>query len=91
MVAFGVRFGEVGLQRAGAGARLLDIPVPRRASLTRLLQRGPERPQLALERLPRLALTLGDQWGVRDCADTREVRRRETFLSLVGQQDGSHE
>ncbi|MFB3882440.1 MAG: AAA family ATPase [Armatimonadota bacterium] len=42
-------------------------------------------------RAQQVAIILGDQWGIRNCADKREVGRRKTFLSLVGQQDGSHE
>jgi exodeoxyribonuclease V alpha subunit len=42
-------------------------------------------------RAQQVAIILGDQWGIRNCADKREVGRRKTFLSLLGQQDGSHE
>jgi exodeoxyribonuclease V alpha subunit len=38
-------------------------------------------------RAQQVAIILGDQWGIRNCADKREVGRRKTFLSLLGQQD----
>jgi exodeoxyribonuclease V alpha subunit len=40
-------------------------------------------------RAQQVAIILGDQWGIRNCADKREVGRRRTFLSLLGQHDGS--
>ncbi len=36
-------------------------------------------------RAQQVAIILGDQWGIRNCADRREVGRRKTFLSLLGQ------
>jgi len=40
-------------------------------------------------RAQQVAIILGDQWGIRDCAHRRHLERRKTFLSLLGQQDGS--
>jgi len=38
-------------------------------------------------RAQQVAIILGDQWGIRNCAARREVGRRKTFLSLLGQRD----
>ncbi len=40
-------------------------------------------------RAQEVAIVIGDRWGLRNCAQRRHLERRKTFLSLLGQRDGS--
>jgi len=40
-------------------------------------------------RAQKVAIVIGDRWGLRNCAQRRHLEQRKTFLSLLGQRDGS--
>jgi exodeoxyribonuclease V alpha subunit len=40
-------------------------------------------------RAQEVAIVIGDRWGLRNCAQRRRLEQRKTFLSLLGQRDGS--
>ena len=40
-------------------------------------------------RAQQVAIVIGDRWGLRNCAQRRHLEARKTFLSLLGQYDGS--
>jgi exodeoxyribonuclease V alpha subunit len=37
----------------------------------------------AVTRARQTAIIVGDQWGVRECAQKQQVERRKTFLSVL--------